>query len=164
MVQREGLVEDQRKKLLIFTEHKDTLDYLVENLKGDFEVAQIHGRLKLAERIAQERYFREAGSNHGGNGSRGRGYQPPVLPPHRQLRHPVEPEPARTAHGSHPSDRTDRGCLRLQPGGLQHPEGYVLATILRKMQNMGEALGDPVFDVIGKTSPATDSGSSWSPS
>ena len=59
VVRREGLADDQRKKLLIFTEHKDTLDYLVEHLQGDFEVAQIHGRLKLGERIAQERYFRE---------------------------------------------------------------------------------------------------------
>ena len=54
-----GLKEDRRKQLLIFTEHKDTLDYLVENLSADFQVAQIHGQMKLAERIEQERYFRE---------------------------------------------------------------------------------------------------------
>ena len=39
-----GLKEDRRKQLLIFTEHKDTLDYLVETpVARDFEVAQIHG-------------------------------------------------------------------------------------------------------------------------
>src|SRR5437879_5451828 len=38
---------------------KDTLDYLVENLSADFQVATIHGQMKLADRIAQERYFRE---------------------------------------------------------------------------------------------------------
>ena len=59
MVRSLGLKEDRRKQLLIFTEHKDTLDYLVENLSTDFEVAQIHGQMKLAERIEQERYFRE---------------------------------------------------------------------------------------------------------
>lgn len=30
-------------------------------------------------------------------------------------------------------------------------EGHVLATLLRKMENMGRALGDEVFDVIGET-------------
>ncbi len=30
-------------------------------------------------------------------------------------------------------------------------EGYVLKTVLHKMENMGKALGDPVFDVIGRT-------------
>ena len=54
-----GLREDRSRQLLIFTEHKDTLDYLVENLSKDFEVAQIHGQMKLPERIEQERYFRE---------------------------------------------------------------------------------------------------------
>ena len=46
---------NQRKKLLIFTEHKDTLDYLIEHLEPTFEVARIHGGLKLAERIAAPR-------------------------------------------------------------------------------------------------------------
>src|SRR5690606_32379510 len=59
VVRREGLADDQRKKLLIFTEHKDTLDYLLEQLEGDFEVAKIHGSLKLADRIAEEKHFRE---------------------------------------------------------------------------------------------------------
>jgi ERCC4-related helicase len=46
-----GLREDRREQLLIFTEHKDTLDYLVENLSQDFQVAQIHGQMKLPDRI-----------------------------------------------------------------------------------------------------------------
>ena len=39
-----GSKEDRRSSCSIFTEHRDTLDYLVENLSKDFEVAQIHGR------------------------------------------------------------------------------------------------------------------------
>src|ERR1700722_5346298 len=59
VVHSQGLKEDHRKKLLIFTEHRDTLNYLVENLEADFDVAVIHGGMKLAERIEQERAFRE---------------------------------------------------------------------------------------------------------
>ena len=33
VVKSEGLRDDRRKQLLIFTEHKDTLDYLVEKLR-----------------------------------------------------------------------------------------------------------------------------------
>jgi hypothetical protein len=59
VVKTQGLREDRRKQLVIFTEHKDTLDYLVEQLRPEFDVAVIHGGLKLAERIEQERFFRE---------------------------------------------------------------------------------------------------------
>ena len=43
VVKAEGLVDDASKKLLIFTEHRDTLRYLVEKLEPHFEVAQFHG-------------------------------------------------------------------------------------------------------------------------
>jgi superfamily II DNA or RNA helicase len=54
-------------KLLIFTEHKDTLDYLIEKLtKWNFKVTQIHGQMKLGDsdtpgtRLFAERDFRDA--------------------------------------------------------------------------------------------------------
>ena len=59
VLNEQRIFSDPRMKLLVFTEHKDTLDYLVENLSDDFDVAAIHGGLKLAQRIDQERRFRE---------------------------------------------------------------------------------------------------------
>ena len=151
VVQREGLVEDQRKKLLIFTEHKDTLDYLVENLKGDFEVAQIHGRLKLAERIAQERYFRERAQIMVATEAAGEGINLQFC--HLMVNYDIPWNPNRLEQRMgriHRIGQTeDVYVFNLVASNTR--EGYVLATILRKMQNMGEALGDPVFDVIGKT-------------
>ena len=150
MVQSEGLVEDQRKKLLIFTEHKDTLDYLVENLKGDFEVAQIHGRLKLAERIAQERYFRERAQIMVATEAAGEGINLQFC--HLMVNYDIPWNPNRLEQRMgriHRIGQTeDVYVFNLVASNTR--EGYVLATILRKMQNMGEALGDPVFDVIGK--------------
>ncbi len=62
----EGFFEDPKMKLLLFTEHKDTLDYLVEKLRGwGLTVAQIHGGMKIGDRdtlgtrIYAEREFRE---------------------------------------------------------------------------------------------------------
>src|ERR1022692_3211738 len=150
VVQREGLVEDQRKKLLIFTEHKDTLDYLVENLKGDFEVAQIHGRLKLAERIAQERYFRERAQIMVATEAAGEGINLQFC--HLMVNYDIPWNPNRLEQRMgriHRIGQTeDVYVFNLVASNTR--EGYVLATILRKMQNMGVALGDKVFDVVGQ--------------
>lgn len=62
----EGLFTDPKMKLLIFTEHKDTLDYLVDKLRSwKLSVTQIHGGMKIGDRdtpntrIYSEREFRE---------------------------------------------------------------------------------------------------------
>ena len=151
VVQREGLAKDHRKKLLIFTEHKDTLDYLIENLQGDFEVAQIHGRLKLAERIAQERYFREKAQIMVATEAAGEGINLQFCNLMVNYDIPWNPNRLEQRMGRiHRIGQTeDVYVFNLVASNTR--EGYVLATILRKMQNMGEALGDPVFDVIGKT-------------
>ena len=47
----EGIFRDPRMKLLIFTEHKETLDYLVERLRSwNLTVTQIHGGMKVGDR------------------------------------------------------------------------------------------------------------------
>ncbi len=62
----EGLFQDPKMKLLIFTEHKDTLDFLVGKLREwNLSVTQIHGGMKIGDRdtpntrIYSEREFRE---------------------------------------------------------------------------------------------------------
>ena len=48
---RHGIFENPRMKLLLFTEHKDTLDYLVEKLRSwGLTVTQIHGGMKIGNR------------------------------------------------------------------------------------------------------------------
>ena len=91
VVHSQGLKEDRRKQILIFTEHKDTLDYLIENLSKDFEVASIHGQMKLADRIGQERYFRETAqimvaTEAAGEGVRPRNCSGGPVPPGRPTR------------------------------------------------------------------------------
>lgn len=62
----QGVFEDPSTKLLVFTEHKDTLDYLVDKLtQWGLNVTQIHGGMKIGDRDTQctrlyaERIFRD---------------------------------------------------------------------------------------------------------
>ena len=62
----QGVFADPQMKVLVFTEHKDTLDYLVGKLRDwKLTVTQIHGGMKIGDRdtpgsrIYAEREFRE---------------------------------------------------------------------------------------------------------
>ncbi len=62
----QGIFKDQQTKLLVFTEHKDTLDYLVDKLTGwGLNVTKIHGGMKIGDRdspgtrLHAERTFRD---------------------------------------------------------------------------------------------------------
>jgi SNF2 family DNA or RNA helicase len=66
VITKEGLFRESKMKLLLFTEHKDTLDYLVGKLQEwGLSVTQIHGGMKIGDRdtpqtrIYAEREFRE---------------------------------------------------------------------------------------------------------
>ena len=52
-------VTDRNEKILVFTEHRDTLTYLTRQLREwGYSVCNIHGGMKLADRIGAEKEFR----------------------------------------------------------------------------------------------------------
>ncbi len=66
IITQEGIFQNPNTKLLIFTEHKDTLDYLVGKLRDwGLKVTQIHGGMQIGDRdtpgtrIYAEKEFRE---------------------------------------------------------------------------------------------------------
>ncbi len=66
LLTEQGVFKDPKMKLLLFTEHKDTLDYLVGKLRTwGLTVTQIHGGMKIGDRdapgsrIYAERQFKE---------------------------------------------------------------------------------------------------------
>ena len=150
LVHTQGLKEDRRKQLLIFTEHKDTLDYLVENLEADFEVAVIHGSLKLADRIAQERYFREKAQIMVATEAAGEGINLQFC--HLMVNYDIPWNPNRLEQRMGRIHRigqtSDVYIFNLIASNTR--EGYVLNVLLEKMERMGVALGDKVFDVVGQ--------------
>jgi superfamily II DNA/RNA helicase len=151
VVREEGLRDDQTTKLLIFTEHKDTLDYLVEKLAPDFDVAVIHGGMKLRDRIAAERAFREHAQIMVATEAAGEGINLQFC--HLMVNYDIPWNPNRLEQRMgriHRIGQTrDVHIYNLVATNTR--EGHVLATVLRKLENMGRALGDEVFDVIGET-------------
>jgi superfamily II DNA or RNA helicase len=147
----QGLHADRSLKLLIFTEHKDTLDFLVESLSADFDVVTIHGGMKLRERIAAEKAFRERAQILVATEAAGEGINLQFC--HLMVNYDIPWNP----------NRLEQRMGRIHRIGQKHAvhifnlvakntlEGHVLATLLKKMENMGEDLGDKVFDVIGET-------------
>ena len=151
VVSSQGLTEDRSKQLLIFTEHKDTLDYLIENLEKDFEVAVIHGGMKLVERINQERFFRERAQIMVATEAAGEGINLQFC--HLMVNYDIPWNPNRLEQRMgriHRIGQTeDVYIFNLVASNTR--EGYVLNTLLVKMERMGITLGDKVFDVIGGT-------------
>lgn len=150
VVRNLGLKEDRRKQLLIFTEHKDTLDYLVENLAKDFAVAQIHGQMKLPVRIEQERYFRETAQIMVATEAAGEGINLQFC--HLMVNYDIPWNPNRLEQRMgriHRIGQTDDVHI-FNLVATNTREGYVLSVLLTKMERMGVALGDKVFDVVGQ--------------
>lgn len=150
VVKTQGLREDRRKQLLIFTEHKDTLDYLVEHLAADFEVARIHGQMRLAERIEQERYFRETAQIMVATEAAGEGINLQFC--HLMVNYDLPWNPNRLEQRMGRIHRIGQedGVYIFNLVAANTREGYVLNVLLKKMEAMGVALGDKVFDVIGQ--------------
>jgi hypothetical protein len=145
-----GLDEDRSQQLLIFTEHKDTLDYLVENLSKDFQVAQIHGQMKLPDRIEQERYFRETAQIMVATEAAGEGINLQFC--HLMVNYDIPWNPNRLEQRMgriHRIGQTDDVYI-FNLVATNTREGYVLSVLLAKMERMGVALGDKVFDVVGQ--------------
>jgi citrate lyase gamma subunit len=146
-----GLREDRRKQLLIFTEHKDTLDYLIDNLSAaDFKVAQIHGQMKLAERIEQERHFRDTAQIMVATEAAGEGINLQFC--HLMVNYDIPWNPNRLEQRMgriHRIGQTDEVHI-FNLVATSTREGYVLNVLLKKMENMGIVLGDKVFDVVGQ--------------
>ncbi len=151
VVRTQGLREDRRKKLLIFTEHKDTLDHLVDQLEAEgFDVAQIHGSMKLPDRIDQERHFREKAQILVATEAAGEGINLQFC--HLMVNYDIPWNPNRLEQRMgriHRIGQTeDAHIFNLVATNTR--EGYVLDVLLQKMEEMGRALGDKVFDVVGQ--------------
>ena len=113
-----------REKLIVFTEHRDTAEFLVHRLEGlgfTGRIALIHGGLDYREREAQVELFRRPADRGGARLShryrcRRRGHQSPVLLADGELRRALEPGATGAADGTHPPLRAD-----ARPRGDRQP-------------------------------------------
>ena len=148
--------EGQRRKLVIFTEHRDTLNYLTDRIRtmlGRTEsVVTIHGGLSRDERTrAQESFTQEkqtqvlVATDAAGEGIN---LQRAHLMVNYDL--PWNPNRLEQRFGRiHRIGQTEV-CHLWNLVASQTREGEVFHTLLKKLEEEREALGGQVFDVLGK--------------
>ncbi|MGC9069550.1 MAG: DEAD/DEAH box helicase [Thermoprotei archaeon] len=138
-------------KILIFTESKDTLDYLVKKIQEwGYKVNYIHGAMSIDERIRAEKTFRDETEVMVSTEAGGEGVNLQFC--HIMINYDIPWNP----------NRLEQRMGRIHRYGQQKDvyifnlvaentrEGKVLAKLFEKLEEIKEKLGsDRVFDVIG---------------
>lgn len=159
---REILADPRYKdqKILIFTEYRDTLAYLVRRLEGlgfAGRVASIHGSMHYLEREAQVEFFRRPAERGGATymvctDAAGEGINLQFC--WLMLNYDIPWNPARLEQRMgrihrYKQEHDPVYVLNLVAGKTR--EGKVLKTLLDKLERIRKELGsDKVFDVIGR--------------
>ena len=119
----------ERRKLIVFSEHRDTLNYLtnrIRSLIGRPEaVVEIHGGMHRELRREAQESFRQDPDVFVlvATDAAGEGVNLQQRAPARQLRPAVESEPDRAALRADSPHRPDRGLPHVEPGRLRDPRG-----------------------------------------
>ncbi len=143
------------RKLLIFTEFRDTLDYLADKLGGwGYRVITIHGQMSMDARIQAEHEFRDNAQIMVATEAAGEGINLQFCSLMVNYDIPWNP------------NRLEQRMGRIHRYGQQYEvhiwnmitrdtrEGQILDRLFEKLARMREALGsDRVFDIIGEIIP-----------
>ncbi|GAK56805.1 helicase domain-containing protein [Candidatus Vecturithrix granuli] len=150
----EALQEHQDQPVLIFTEHKDTLDFLIDRLSGKGfgdEIASIHGGMDYSDRLREVARFNRRDAKYMlATDAAGEGLNMQeacwIL-----INYDIPWNPARLEQrlGRIHRYKQRHDVLILNLVAHDTREGKVLKTLLDKLENIRAALGDEVFDVIG---------------
>ncbi len=163
LLQQEGFFDHPEKRLLIFTEFKDTLDYLVERLKSwGFRVGCIHGGMKpgardeRGTRLHAEQQFREGAIQIlVATEAAGEGINLQVCNILFNYDIPWNPNRLEQRMGRIHRYGQRKDCLIFNFVATNTIEGRVLQRLLEKLQEIRDALDDDaVFNVVGEVLPA----------
>ena len=147
-----GLAEDENLKLLIFTESRDTLEYLVDKIRSwGFKVTFIHGGMSLYDRLKAEHEFKHNAQIMVATEAAGEGINLQFC--WLMINYDIPWNP----------NRLEQRMGRVHRYGQRHAvyiynlvaidtrEGQILHRLFEKLDRMREHLGsDRVFDVIGE--------------
>jgi len=142
----------EKEKVLIFTEAKDTLEYLVNKLKDwGYTVTYIHGEMPMEERIKREREFRGHAQIMVATEAAGEGINLQFC--HLMINYDIPWNPNRLEQRigriHRYGQKKDVYIFNLVAANTR--EGRVLSRLLDKLEQIREDLGsDKVFDVIGE--------------
>jgi superfamily II DNA or RNA helicase len=163
VLQTEGFFEQPEKRLLIFTEFKDTLDYLVACLKGwGFKVGFIHGGMKPGSRdepgtrLSAEQQFKDGDIQVlVATEAAGEGINLQFCNILFNYDIPWNPNRLEQRMGRIHRYGQRKDCLIFNFVATNTIEGHVLRRLLEKLQEIRDALeDDAVFNVVGEVLPA----------
>ena len=163
VLQTQGFFKDPTQRLLIFTEFKDTLDYLMSKLKDwGFKVGCIHGGMKPGTRdepgtrLHAEQEFREGNIQLlVATEAAGEGINLQVCNFLFNYDIPWNPNRLEQRMGRIHRYGQRKPCLIFNFVATNTIEGHVLQRLLEKLQEIRDALDDDaVFNVVGELLPA----------
>lgn len=145
------------RKLLIFTEFKDTLDYLVEKLTSwGYKVNTIHGSMKMDARIEAEHRFKNETQIMVATEAAGEGINLQFCSLMVNYDIPWNPNRLEQRMGRIHRYGQDKEVFIYNMVSKDTREGQILDRLFDKLAAMREALGsDRVFDVIGAVIPGS---------
>ena len=150
-------LKDGRGKLLLFTEHRDTLDYLREHLQAwGYSTCQIHGGMNPRERQQAQEHFRTSRQICVATEAAGEGINLQFC--HLMINYDLPWNPTRLEQRLGRIHRIGQTrdvyafnfVATSSEDGQPVIEGRILERLLGKLDRMREALGDRVFDVVGE--------------
>lgn len=165
VMQQQGFFDRPHQRLLIFTEFKDTLDYLVGKLRDwGFTVGTIHGGMHIGTRddpgtrLYAEQQFREGATQVlVATEAAGEGINLQCC--HILFNYDIPWNPNRLEQRMgriHRYGQT-KDCLIFNFVATNTIEGRVLQKLLDKLQEIRDALdSDSVFNVVGEVLPANE--------
>jgi superfamily II DNA or RNA helicase len=149
-------ISGRDERLLVFTEHKDTLDFLVRRLTNlGFHCCTIHGGMSLEKRIAAEREFYERKpSIMVATEAAGEGINLQFCSLMVNYDIPWNPNRLEQRMGRIHRYKQDQEVMIFNLVAENTREGEVMNRLLIKLKDMRTALGsDRVYDVIGDIIP-----------
>ena len=171
VLQDQGFFADREKKLLVFTEHKDSLDFLAGDGKDGrpygklrewgLTVTQIHGGMKIGDRdtpgsrIYAEREFRESAQVLVATEAAGEGINLQFCSQMINYDIPWNPVRLEQRVGRIHRYGQEHDCIIFNFVARNTREGRVLQKLLERLREIRNDLGtDQVFDVVGEIFPA----------
>ena len=164
IMREQGFFDDPDQRLLIFTEFKDTLDYLVERLKSwGFRVGTIHGGMRpgsrdeAGSRLYAEQQFRDGAIQVlVATEAAGEGFNLQCCNILFNYDIPWNPNRLEQRMGRIHRYGQRLDCLIFNFVATNTIEGRVLQRLLSKLQEIRDALDDDaVFNVVGEVLPAS---------
>ena len=150
-------LKDGRGKLLIFTEHRDTLNHLREHLASwGYSTCEIHGGMNPHERKRAQEEFRTSRQICVATEAAGEGINLQFC--HLMVNYDLPWNPTRLEQRlgrihriGQPRDVYAFNFVATSSeDGQPVIEGRILERLLSKLDRMRDALGDRVFDVVGE--------------